>query len=76
MDLPPTTPLIRLEMPETAMAELQPQLEARRFQLWSPEEGTLWLRTRRLGELRELLATVFDIRNRRKTFPRISVWFD
>ena len=76
MDLPPTTPLIRLELPETMMTELLPHIQERRLQLWSPEEGTLWLRTRRLGLLRELLAPIFDIRNRRKVFPKISIWFD
>ena len=76
MDLPPVTPLIRLELPEMMMAELLPHLEEHRFQLWSPEEGTLWLRTRRLGALREVFAPVFDIQNRRKTFPKISIWFD
>ena len=76
MDLPPTTPLIRLELPETIMTELLPHIQERRLQLWSPEEGTLWLRTRRLGLLRELLAPIFDIRNRRKIFPKISIWFD
>lgn len=76
MELPPVTPLIRLEMSRTDMRELLPQLEARRFQLWSPEEGTLWLRTRRLKELRELLAPAFDIKNSRKDFPKVSVRFD
>lgn len=79
--LPPFMSLIRLESGRSDAGFIAEKLDRAGFEYWIASEQEdkkqiVWIRTRRLGELRSLLASFFHIRRARRGFPAITVWHD
>lgn len=78
LDLPPFSPLLRIDMPRNKGRSLLRKLDEGSFDFWESEEGRnrIWVRTRRFEALRFLLSDYFDIRNTRGGIPAVTLFLN
>lgn len=78
LDLPPFSPMLRIEMPRGKGKELARKLEEAGFDFWESEADTndLWVRTRRFDALRSLLSGHFDIQRTRFGMPAVTLFLN
>jgi primosomal protein N' len=76
--MPPFTPLIKIEANARQSAAISARLASASYEYWSSEETNpvVWIRTKKLPELRRLLSPFFHIRFAREGFPKITVWHE
>ena len=77
-ELPPFVPMIKITMPRASAAAFEKKLSDTELEFWSSEENSceFWVRTKRFGELRALLAPFFDIKSARKGFPAVLLYLE
>jgi primosomal protein N' (replication factor Y) len=81
LSMPPFNSLVRIQSGGARIRSIAGELEASGFECWSPDEpdvktGTLWVRTKRLFELRRALAPQYHIALVRRGFPSVVVWHE
>ncbi|MDR1471670.1 MAG: hypothetical protein LBS75_04025 [Synergistaceae bacterium] len=81
LSMPPFNSLVKIESNAPQIRVMAEKLEASGFECWSPDEpnaksGTLWVRTKRLAELRRALEPYFQITRVRRGFPAVVVWHE
>ena len=77
-ELPPFTPLVKINAPRGAAKILAEKIESRGLDCWVSEEDPceIWVRTKQFANLREILKPFFDIKGIRKGFPKVSLYLD
>lgn len=77
-ELPPFVPMLRIDIPAFKRKRLAQDLEQAGFDFWESEERaeSIWVRTKRFGALRKMIAPYFDIKNTRSGIPRITIKLD
>ena len=76
MDLPPYTPLVKINLSLKIREPVIDKLERNEFSFWVDENENCWIRTRNIKSLKEVLLPFFSIDWARKEKIWASVWFD
>jgi primosomal protein N' (replication factor Y) len=81
LSMPPFLSLVKIESNASDIRDITKKLESTDFEYWSPdEEGSkqplVWIRTKKLSELRRLLEPFFHIKRVRRGYPAITVWHE
>jgi primosomal protein N' (replication factor Y) len=81
LSMPPFNSLVKIESGGALIRSMIEKLEASGYECWSPDEpdaknGTLWIRTKRLYDLRRVLEPYFHITRARRGFPSVIVWHE
>ncbi len=76
--LPPSLPMLRIDIPAFKRNKLVRDLERAGFDHWESEDlsDRLWVRTRKFDSLRMVLEPYFDIKNTRTGTPKICIKLD
>jgi primosomal protein N' (replication factor Y) len=79
LSMPPYTCLIKVEGAAADISSLDGRLAGAGYERWSPDDSggksALWIRTKKLAELRRILSPYFHIR-RAGRFPSVTVWHE
>ena len=79
LSMPPFMPLVRAEGKASQIGRICERVSGLGFECWSSDEGkksTLWIRTKKLSELRRALAPYFHIGHARMGYPSVTVWHE
>ncbi|MCL2684238.1 MAG: hypothetical protein FWE55_03245 [Synergistaceae bacterium] len=79
LSMPPFTSLVRAEGGTSGIGRISERVSGLGFECWSSDEGkksTLWIRTKKLSELRRVFSPYFHIGNARKGYPSVTVWHE
>jgi len=79
LSMPPFMPLVRVEGKASQIGRIGERMNGLGFECWSSDEGkksTLWIRTKKLSELRRALASYFHIGHARVGYPSVTVWHE
>lgn len=77
-ELPPFMPMIKISTPAGMAEKIVSQLEGTEMEYWLSEENNeeIWVRTKRFGQLKNILKPFFDIRGTRNGFPTVLLYLD
>ncbi|MDR3279926.1 MAG: hypothetical protein LBT23_05395 [Synergistaceae bacterium] len=78
LSMPPYVPLVKFEGRASDAADLMERLMDMGCECWSPGDAPscLWIRTKKLSELRRAMAPYFHIKRARMGFPSVTVWHE
>ncbi|MDR1581132.1 MAG: hypothetical protein LBS35_12310 [Synergistaceae bacterium] len=80
LSMPPYTSLIKIEAAASDIAAMSDIFASVGYEYWQPEEtgkkAAVWVRTRKLSELRRKISPFFHIKRARRGFPSIEVWHE
>ena len=80
LSMPPYTSLVKIEAAASDIAAMSDIFASVGYECWRMEETgkktVLWVRTRRLSELRRKISPFFRIKRARRGFPSIEVWHE
>jgi primosomal protein N' (replication factor Y) len=80
LSMPPYTSLVKIEAAASDIAAMSDIFASMGYEYWQPEETgkktAIWVRTRKLSELRRTLSPFFHIKRARRGFPSIEVWHE
>jgi primosomal protein N' (replication factor Y) len=79
LSMPPYTFLIKVEGAAPDISSIEGRLGGMGYECWSPDgsggKSALWIRTKKLSELRRVLSPYFHIK-RAGRFPSVTVWHE
>jgi primosomal protein N' (replication factor Y) len=80
LSMPPYTSLVKIEAAASDIAAISDIFASMGYEYWQPEEtgkkSAVWVRTRKLSELRRKISPFFHIKRARRGFPSIEVWHE
>ncbi|MDR3077099.1 MAG: hypothetical protein LBU26_07325 [Synergistaceae bacterium] len=80
LSMPPFTSLVKAECGASDAARISERVNALGYECWSSDEAgkksTLWIRTKKLAELRRVLVPYFHIKRARMGYPSVTVWHE
>jgi primosomal protein N' (replication factor Y) len=78
LSMPPYTPLVKFEGRPGDSSALMERLRDAGCECWSPDDSpsTLWIRTKKLSELKRMFEPYFRIRRGRAGYPSVTVWHE
>jgi primosomal protein N' (replication factor Y) len=80
LSMPPFTSLVKIEASSPDIAAMSEKFADMGYEFWIPEENgkktSLWVRTKKLSELRRAISPFFHIKRARRGFPSIEVWHE
>jgi primosomal protein N' (replication factor Y) len=80
LSMPPFMPLVKMEGRASDIKGVTERASDLGFECWSPDDegkkSTLWIRTKKLAELRRIIAPYFHIGRSRMGYPSVTVWHE
>jgi primosomal protein N' (replication factor Y) len=80
LSMPPYTSLVKIEAVASDIATMSDIFASMGYECWQPEatgkRTAMWVRTKKLSELRRTLSRFFHISRARRGFPSIEVWHE
>jgi len=79
LSMPPFTSLVKTEGRASDIGRIGERVSGLGFECWTSEEGkksTLWIRTKKLSELRRVLTPYFHIGHAKVGYPSVTVWHE
>jgi hypothetical protein len=82
--MPPFLSLVRIDLARQDAGTLAERLGGAAFEFWEPDDDdssgsqkrTIWVRTKKISELKKILAPLFHISRARRGYPSVTVWHD
>jgi primosomal protein N' (replication factor Y) len=80
LSMPPFMPLVKMEGRASDIKGIMGRANDLGFECWSPDDdgkkSVLWIRTKKLAELRRIIAPHFHIGRSRMGYPSVTVWHE
>jgi primosomal protein N' (replication factor Y) len=80
LSMPPYTSLVKIEAAASDIAAMSDIFAPMGYEYWQPEatgkKTAVWVRTKKLSELRRTISPFFHIRRARRGFPSVEVWHE